>query len=141
MGLLDRMVPSRKKIKPYNSEPIKVHGEARCSVSFGSSSIPVVWHFISGSCEPILSGNASLQLGILQFNSKPDTFHPVLMIDSECKRKDNVQDILAQYPENFQGLGKLKNHQVRLHVDETVKPVCVPPRPLLYHLRDKAQKS
>ena len=139
-GLLDRMVPSRKKIKPYNSEPIKVHGEARCSVSFGSSSIPVVWHFISGSCEPILSGNASLQLGILQFNSKPDTFHPVLMIDSECKRKDNVQDILAQYPENFQGLGKLKNHQVRLHVDETIKPVCVPPRPLPYHLRDRAQK-
>ena len=62
------------------------------------------------------------------------------MIDSECKRKDNVQDILAQYPENFQGLGKLKNHQVRLHVDETIKPVCVPPRPLPYHLRDRAQK-
>ena len=56
-GLLDKMIPSKVKIKPYNSEPIAVHGEARCAVTFGSTSIPVVWHIISGSSEPILSGN------------------------------------------------------------------------------------
>ena len=44
LGLLDKMVPSKVKIKPYNSEPIAVHGEARWAVTFGSTSILVVWH-------------------------------------------------------------------------------------------------
>ena len=45
-GILDRMVPSKLRIKPYKSEPISVFGEARCSVTFGGTSI--VWHIISG---------------------------------------------------------------------------------------------
>ena len=37
LNLLGRMVPTRVKIKPYNSEPIPAIGVARCAVSFGSS--------------------------------------------------------------------------------------------------------
>ena len=83
-GLLDKMTKSKKKIKPYNSTPITVHGEARCAVSFGESSIPVIWHIISGSCEPFLDGSSALQLGIIQFSSKPQVFEPVLMIDHQA---------------------------------------------------------
>ena len=57
--LLDKMIPSKTKIKPYNSEPIQVYGIARCAVTFGATSIPVEWHILSGSCDPILSGTAS----------------------------------------------------------------------------------
>ena len=112
-------------------------------MSFGSSSVPVVWHIISGSCEPILSGSAALQLGIIQFNSKPDTFQPVLMIESECKNTLNakLQSCLAKYPENFTVLGKLCNHQVKFHVDESIKPVNVPPRSIPYHLQERAQRA
>ena len=142
-NLLHKMVPSKKKIKPYNSDTIPVHGEAQCAVSFGSSSVPVVWHIISGSCEPILSGNAALQLGIIQFNPQPDTFQPVLLIESECKNelKSKLQKCLARYPENFSGLGKLRNHQAKFHVDESVKPVNVPPRSIPYHLQERAQRT
>ena len=57
-GLLERIVPSRIKIKPYNSTPIPVFGVSRCAVTFGMRSVPVLWHIIEGSCE----------LGILKFN-------------------------------------------------------------------------
>ena len=66
---------------------------------FGETSILVVWHIISGSCEPILSGNAALQLGIIQFNKKDMGFHPILMKEKDCET--NLQNILACYPKNF----------------------------------------
>ena len=98
-----------------------------------------MWHIISGSCEPILAGKMALQLGIIDFNANPDTFHPILMIDAEDK--GNLQEILARYPQNFNGIGKLHHHKVKLHVDKEVKPVHVPPRSFPYHLKERAQKA
>lgn len=136
-GLLGKMYPSKIKIKPYNSNPIKVHGEARCAVTYGSTSVPVVWHIISGDCEPILSGNSSLQLGIIEFKKPEETFQPILMIESV--EKEELQNILARYPQNFHGLGKLKNYQTKLHVNKDIKPVNVPAHSFPYHLQARAQ--
>lgn len=69
----------------FEGENKAIHGEVRCAVMFGNTSIPVVWHVISGSCEPILSGSDALQLGIIQFTANSDTFKPVLMIESGNK--------------------------------------------------------
>lgn len=134
-GLLNKMMRSKKKIKPYNSLPIPVQGEARCAVTFGSTSVPTIWHIISGSWEPILDGNTAMRLGIISFNSHPKVFQPVLMIGTECRQE--IQECLAKYPENFRGLGKLNNYQVKLHVNEGIKPVNAP-RSTPYHLQERA---
>ena len=139
MGYFGQNGCLKVKIKPYNSEPIPVFGEARCAVTFGRTSIPVNWHIISGSCEPILSGNAALQLGIIQFNKSVDTFQPILMIKKE--NGENLQKILAEYPDNFNGLGKLKDYKVKLHCNPEVKPVNVPAHPFPYHLQERAQAA
>ena len=94
---------------------------------------------ISGSCEPILSRNAALQLAIIQFNKKDTTFHPLLMIEKDCE--SNLQDILACYPANFNVLGKLQGQKVKLHCYLEVKPVDVPAHSFPYHLRERAQKA
>ena len=112
-NMLENMIPSKVRIKPYKSTPIPVHGQARCAVTFGQTSFPVVWHIMSGSCEQILAGKVALQLGIIDFNSKPEAFQPVLMIESESK--GNLQEILMKYPQNFNGVGKL-------HVNKDIKP-------------------
>ena len=138
-GILDRLSPSKVKVKPYKSDPIQVYGEARCSVTFGSTSIPVVWHVISGNSEAILSGNAALQLGIIQFSETPDTFQPILMIESDDK--ESLQNILSKYSENFSGLGKLKDYKVKLHCKGDVKPVNVPAHTFPYHLQQRAQAA
>ena len=39
-SLLEQMIPTKTKIKPYNSKPIDVYGIARCAVTFGATSIP-----------------------------------------------------------------------------------------------------
>ena len=142
-NILDRMVPSEVKLKPYNSSPIPVLGIARCAVTFGSTSIPVEWHIISGSCEPVLSGNSALRLGIIKFNREPNMFHPVLMINRDAvgSAKEQVQSILQQYPQNFTGLGKLKNHTVKLHLKPGVKPIRDAPRPTPYHMEARANEA
>ena len=61
--------------------------------------VPVVCQIISGSCEPILSGNAALHLEIIRFNKTEYTFQPILMIEQEYNA--NLQRILSEYPQNF----------------------------------------
>ena len=135
-NLLDKMVPSRTSIKPYKSQPIPVYGIARCAVTFGTTSVPVEWHLISGSCEPVLAGDKALQLGIINFTPNPEMFQPVNMIQSDEKK--SLQNIISDFPHNFTGLGKLKNHKIKLHVDHNIKPVNVPSRPIPYHLKQRA---
>ena len=140
-GILNRMVPSKVKLKPYKSEPIPVHGTARCAVSFGRTTIPVIWHIISGSCEPILSGVASCQLGIIKFNSAPETFQAINMISEQAESglKSYLQETLSDYKDCFSGFRKLKNHQVKLHVDMSVKPKVTPERATPYHLQERVE--
>ena len=38
-------------------------------------------------------------------------------------------------------MGKLKNYQLRLHIDESVSPVQQPVRRLPYHTREKVSKD
>ncbi len=138
-NLLSRMVPTNTKIKPYNSLTIPVMGIAKCAVTFGSTSIPVSWHIIDNPCEPVLAGQSAVQLGIISFDPQPEVYQPVRMIQSG--NKEALQAILQNFPQNFEGLGKLKNHQVKLHVDPTVKPVASPARPVPYHLRARVAKE
>ena len=41
----------------------------------------------------------------------------------------------------FQGMGKLRNYQLRLHIDESVSPVQQPVRRLPYHTHEKISKD
>ena len=44
-----------------------------------------------------------------------------------------------QYPDVFEGVGKLKNKQISLDIDPTVKPVAQPYRRIPFNLRKKVQ--
>ena len=70
-SLFEKIVPLNRKIKTYKSPPIYVIGTARYSVTFGTASVPVEWHIVNGTCEPILAGNK----GIIQFRGESNVFH------------------------------------------------------------------
>ena len=44
------------------------------------------------------------------------------------------------YSHTFRGIGKLKNHQIKLHVNTEVKAVATPPRSVPYHLEEQVSK-
>ena len=50
------------------------------------------------------------------------------------------ETLFRDFPECFKGVGKLKGFQVKLHIDESVKPVAQKLRPPPYGLREKIQQ-
>ena len=110
--LTDKMFSTNTKLKPFNSDPIKVERQAVCAVTFGSNSVPVKWHIIAAECEPILVGNSATALGIIEFNHKQGIIAPINMIHTDPKGE--IQSCLAEYSHNLRGVSKLKNHQIKL---------------------------
>ena len=45
-----------------------------------------------------------------------------------------IAEILIKYADRFEGLGKLKDYKVKLHVDPSVPPVAQPSRRIPFHL-------
>jgi len=135
--------PNKNQDKTIQHTPIDVYCIARCAVTFGATSISVEWHILSGSCDPIISRAESSQLAIVQFNSKPSTYQPILMINQQLQPqpqgKQKLQSILEQFQGNFNGLWKLRNHQIKLHINTSIKPVTVPPISIPYHLKDRVE--
>ena len=48
---------------------------------------------------------------------------------------------MEQYPRLFQGIGKLKDVEIKLHIDKQVKPVAQPARRIPFHLRQQVEKQ
>ena len=143
-NLLKRIIPTQVKIKPYNSPAVPTIGKARCAVTIGTTSIPVEWYILQGKCEPILSGSASVNLGIIHFTKKPPIYTPIKMINVKLQtsNKEKIQNLLAKRSEVFSStLGKHRSYRVKLHTDQSVKPIVEPPRSTPYHLRERVDKA
>ena len=144
-GILDTLKPSSTKIHPYNSVSVKVRGTALCSVTYNNRTVPVEFYVLPGSCQPILEGTKEVHLQIILTDNKDEAvFNPVKMIDTDESNGEfafDIASIIQPFPDNFKGLGKMKNYQVKLYSDENVKPVAIPPRTIPYHLRARVADS
>ena len=52
-----------------------------------------------------------------------------------------VEQVIKEYDDLFHGLGRLKNHQVKLHIDESVPPVAQPHRRVPFHVRKQLEEQ
>ena len=50
-------------------------------------------------------------------------------------------DLLKEYDDLFHGLGKLKNYQVKLNIDEDIPPVAQPQRRVPFHVRKQLEEQ
>jgi len=93
-NLLEGMCKTNAKIRPYKSVPISAIGVGTCGVSFGDRTVPVQWHIIEESCEPILSGKKASHLEIVKYNQSPKILMPVNMIKlADKKLKERLQEL------------------------------------------------
>ena len=55
---------------------------------------------------------------------------------------ESVADLyISKHPELFEGVGKLKGYQVKLHIDQSVPPVAQPHRRIPFHTRQKLEEE
>ncbi len=85
---------------------------------------------VKGTTGCLVSWKGSQRLGLVQ-----------VVQSVEQHGKDKVESLVESYSDQFEGLGKLKGFQVRLHVEDSVQPVAQPPRRVPFHVRKKIEEQ
>ena len=122
-----KVYPTNVKIHTYGSkEPLRLYGVFYPCLTYNSNrkiGRVIIVESMDAGC--ILSKNSSVTLGLLAVKESVN----VVSLSTES--------IINKFPEVFTGLGKLKDHKLKLYVDKTVPPVIQPARKEPYHLRVK----
>jgi transposase InsO family protein len=120
-----------KRLYTYGSTtPLKLLGKVTADLSMGDEpqgrqSTSTEFFVVDGEGVPLLGKVTSMQLGILKIG-------PDISFVSDT-------GITTKYKEYFTGIGKLTDHTVKLHIDNSVKPVVQPVRRIPFALREKVE--
>lgn len=134
-----KLKPRDKEVYPYqNPKPIQFLGEFLASVKVGNKHIRALFAVAKGSHGSLLGFPSARLLGV-------DPVQQILHGDSVCAIDDG-KEVLNQwkskYPSVFsEKIGELKGVEVRLHINDSVRPVQAKPRNVPYYLRDAMDKD
>ena len=118
---------------PYASSLLKVIGVFTAKVECSDTSLACIAEFsvTEKDGRTLLGKQTSVKLGILGVGPEPG----IVQATGDC-------DIKARYPHLFSGkVGLLKDFELDLHIDPSVKPVAQPLRRIPFGLREKVDKK
>lgn len=111
---------SNAKVFPYGSNtPLKIIGKVDLNLTVGSKIHAVEFQVIPGKGRTLLGRKSATELGLLQIGL-------INTVSAECTNQGQSQEceaILRSFEDRFQGIGKLKDFQLKLHIDDSVTPV------------------
>ena len=90
-------------------------------IMYGNHVTNAAIYVVQDNVETLLSGEVCEELQIIKFLDDQRVNH--LQVDEEEEEKIHQKSLREKFPELFKGIGLLKNHQVKFHVDPTVKPI------------------
>ena len=142
---------SRAKLFAYNSTvPLPLLGKFTATITtkkrYDAADFYVVKGSESSGC--LLGFTSAVNLGIIHIvNHVKSKIKPSLKpVDHEVSEQAvatiwqrKLGKLIHEYDELFHGIGKLKGKKVKLHIDESVKPVAQKHRRVPFHLRDKVE--
>ena len=118
-----------KKLYAYGAvSPLEVVGTFTADVTMGKKCVSAEVTVVKGHGESLLGRETATELGVLKLQV------PV----------NNVVDyseLMIRYKDVFTGIGKLKDFQLNLHIDQQVQPVAQPLRRPAFSLREKIEKK
>ena len=122
-----------KKLYSYgNKQPLQVAGTFTADVLVGNRVLnEVEFVVIESEGHALLGRETAIALGVLQLEPQINSLQ--LSTDGE----NRGPNILDKFPGCCEGIGKLKDFQLKIPIDAEVQPVAQPIRRVPYHLRDK----
>ena len=117
--------PDKKLYAYASSQSLPVKGSFKCTVSVCDRSTKAEVLVIKGRGMSLLGKITATELGVLKVGIN------IAMVTSKA------DSLKQQYPEVFEGVGKLKNKQISLDIDPTVKPIAQPYRRIPFNLKGK----
>ncbi|GFN79603.1 retrovirus-related pol polyprotein from transposon opus, partial [Plakobranchus ocellatus] len=116
--------PCMNRIFPFSSsQPLEVVGKLQAKVQYKDTSRIVSFVVVKTTEIPIIGWNTCQALGLLK-----------------AVNKLQKEDITDEFSDVFSGLGKLQDHKVKLHIDETIQPVAQKYRRIPFHIRKQLDK-
>ena len=100
-------------------------------VQVGRVSHNVEFQVIKGSGRPLIGHKTATELGILHIGIPED----ISVMNSE------TESILMSFQDRFEGLGKLKDLELKLHIDDTIKPVAQPAHKIPFKMRSQVERK
>ena len=130
-GIRCKSSRTSKRVYVYgHTKPLTVAGSFTTKVEAGTNSVDAEFLVVEEKGKALLSKQTSIDLGILHIQN---VYH-VNSTDRKAQLKD-------QFPSCFDGIGKLKDYQLHIPVDESVEPVIQGLRRVPYNLREKLEKK
>jgi hypothetical protein len=121
-------------IYPYKSDkPLRILGKFTATVESRKRIDAAEFFVVSNNGRlggSLLSYNTAKHLGLIAITNAVDT-----------AKNTTVSCNVAIPEELFNGVGKLKDHKVKLHIDESIPPVAQTHRRIPFHLRKQVEKK
>ncbi|CAC5412905.1 unnamed protein product [Mytilus coruscus] len=103
------------------------------SVSVGDKNVDAEFFVVEEKGQALLGKTTAVSLGILKIQNPSESVNSV--------NDDRKAIIKQKFQKCFEGVGKLKNFQLKIPIDESVEPVIQPIRRVPFHLHEKLDKK
>ena len=101
--------------------PLPMRGQFCSQLSFRDRIVRKTFFVVDKSAIPVVSCQTAVALDLVRLVK-------------------NVR-VPPKYPTIFQGIGKLKDHQLKIHIDATVQPVAQQHRHIPFHTRQLVEQE
>ena len=135
---------SRVSLIPYGScaedSNLTSLGIISCLAESNSRFAQDEFFVVDTKANNLIGGNLALRLNLLNVNVNQINRHQITSPPREFESRfskvpPRLHIRVKQFEHVFTGTGKLKNEQVKLHIDTTVQPVAQKARRIPFHLR------
>ena len=139
------MLESNKRIFAYASlEPFQLKRKCNLNVCVPQTqkSLRDEFYVTRDKAATLLGRDASELLGVLRVGVSINNCHTKSDdVSNNAEQADRKASLKAKFPKVFQGLGKLKGYQLKLHIDESVRPVAQPLRRIPFSRRENVTEK
>lgn len=122
---------TKARIHSYGANPIQTIGQFSAAVETEKKISPAKFHVVKGKTGCLLSYKTAEDLQLVLITNTV----------SEKEGETSMRDMTRKYADIFGGIGKLKDYQVKLYINEDVKPNIQPHRRIPFHIRKKVEKE
>ncbi|XP_062568299.1 uncharacterized protein K02A2.6-like [Saccostrea cucullata] len=124
---------STNRLFSYGSkEPLQILGTFRAVTKHGLRETYAEFAVVEGDYISLLGKDTAVELGVLRIGTDESDL---------CSVRSELDRIVASRNSVFNGVGKLENFQLEIHVDKTVTPVAQPLRRLPFNVRKSVHKK
>jgi hypothetical protein len=119
------------KVYGYGAKtPLPNVGKFDVEIESSTRIVVTTIYVMQGTCGSLLTYETALALNLIKL-----TINATENQEPEVQEENKLKQLLDKYNDRYHGVGKLKDCQVHLHINETVTPSPQPHRRIPFHLR------